>query len=176
MAANPLPNPDRYITDNNDDGQSFFSTAAPVSVPVDVNLGGALQRLGYTTDRPPVKLTNDTDLLAYEVALKDPPPLVKPGGGANVWYIDIPPDSASPLHRTVSLDFVIMISGEVELTMSNNDTRTIKPGDMVIQRSTLHLWRNTSKTQWSRMAAVMTECQPVVTKNAGALGEIFPSS
>ena len=62
----PLPNPNRYITDNNTDGQSFFSTAVSEEVPVAADLGGALQRLGYTTDRSPVQLSNDTDLAAYE--------------------------------------------------------------------------------------------------------------
>lgn len=172
MADQPLPNPNRYITDNDDDGQSFFAKAVPESLPVVNDLGGALMRLGYTTGRPPVELTNDTDLNVYQTSLKVLPPLVTQGGGANVWYIDTPPDSESPMHRTVSLDFVIQVAGEIELTLASGEQRIIKPGDMTIQRSTLHKWRNPSKTKWSRMVGVMAECQPVVTKN-GVLGPEF---
>ena len=174
MSANPLSNPQRYITDNDDSGNSFFSKAVSESLPVVNDLGGALMRIGYTTDRPPVNLTADNDLNLYETALTDIPSLVKTGGGANVWYIDTPPDSASPMHRTVSLDFVIQVYGEIELTLSNGEQRIIKEGDLTIQRSTLHQWRNPSKTKWSRMVGVMTESQPVVTKNNGILAAEFP--
>ncbi|KAG2003849.1 hypothetical protein GB937_009341 [Aspergillus fischeri] len=173
MAENALPNPKRYITENDDEGNSSFSNTLNESLPVVNDLGGALARLGYTTDRPPVVLTNGNDLELYETSLKEIPPLVTQGGGASVWYIDTPPDSESPMHRTVSLDFVIQIAGEIELILSSGETRLIKPGDLTIQRSTLHKWRNPSKTQWSRMVGVMSECQPVVTKNK-TLGEDFP--
>ena len=94
-----------------------------------------------------------------------------------MWYNDIPPDAeSSAMHRTVSLDIVILLMGEVELTLSNDETRTIKPGDMVIQRSTLHKWRNPSKTQWARMVGIIWECQPYVTEKGEALGAYFPSA
>lgn len=164
MANNRLPNPNRYITDNDADGSSFFSTGLPASVEVGSELGGGLQRLGYQTEQSPVSLSSNKDLERYKNALQTQVPLVTPGGGANVWYNDIPPNAeSSPMHRSVSLDVVILVMGEVELTLSNDETRIIKPGDMVIQRSTLHKWRNPSKTQWARMVAIVSECQPLNT-------------
>ena len=175
MTSQPPANPNRYITDNDEDGKSFFSTTIPESLPVTGDLGGALQRLGYTTEQAPMTLTDATDLKAYETSLTEPPPLVRQGGAANVWYIDTPPSGESPMHRTASLDIVIQISGEIELTMSNGETRLVKPGDMTVQRSTLHKWRNPSETQWSRFVGILMECQPVVTENEGALGTYFPA-
>lgn len=170
----PLPDPKRYITDNDDDGNSFFSKDTSESVAVANDLGGALLRLGYTTTTgPPVNLTADNDLDAYTAALSSPPPLVRTDNGTNLWFIDTPPNSESPLHRTVSLDFVIQVVGTIELTLSNGEQRIINPGDITIQRSTLHKWRNPSTTEWSRMVGVMTQSQPVVTKN-GTLGVSFP--
>lgn len=174
MPENTLPNPNRYITTSNDDGTSIFTQTIPESLPVINNLNGALFRLGYTTNQPPVELTKNTDLHLYETSLQELPPLVPQGGGANVWYIDTPPESESPLHRTVSLDFVIQITGEIELTLSSGETRIVKPGDLTVQRSTLHKWRNPSKTKWSRMVGVMAECRPVVTGEGRTLGEEFP--
>ena len=177
MANNRLPNPNRYITDNDASGNSFFFTGLPVSMDVGGDRGGGLQRLGYQTERPPVSLSCNDDLERYKTALQSQVPLVTPGGGAKVWYNDIPPDTeSSPMHRTVSLDIVILLVGEVELTLSNNETRTIKPGDMVIQRSTLHKWRNPSKTQWARMVAIVSDCRPYVTEKGEALGAYFPSA
>ena len=173
MAANAPPDPARYITSNDDKGESFFSTAVSETLPVYANLGGALQRLGYTTDVPPVQLSNNKDLKDYEAALTSAPPLVKSDGGANVWYIDVPPESESPVHRTISLDIVIQVFGELDLTLSNNETRTVKPGDMVIQRATLHRWNNKSKTEWARMVGVMSATQPVVTKGDETLSTVM---
>ena len=177
MANNRLPNPNRYTTENDADGNSFFSTRLPESLEVGSELGGGLQRLGYQTEKSPVSLSNNRDLERYKTVLQTQGPLVAPGGGSNVWYNDIPPGAeSSPMHRTVSLDIIIQVIGEVELTLSNEETRTIKPGDMVIQRSTLHKWRNPSKTEWARMVAIVSECQPYVTTKGEALGTYFPST
>ncbi|KAL9094328.1 MAG: hypothetical protein Q9165_003469 [Trypethelium subeluteriae] len=177
MTNNRPPNPNRYITENDADGNSFFSTGLPASVEVGSEIGGALQRLGYQTEQPPVSLSSNSDLERYKAALQTQSRLVIPGGGANVWYNDIPPDAeSSPMHRTVTFDIVILLMGEVELTLSNGEARTIKPGDMVIQRSTLHKWRNPSKTQWARMVAIVSECQPYVTEKGETLGAYFSST
>ena len=69
MANNRLPNPNRYITDNDADGNSFFSTGLPASVEVGGDLGGALQRLGYQTEQSPVSLSSNNDLERYKTAL-----------------------------------------------------------------------------------------------------------
>lgn len=66
MIAQPPPNPKHYITDNDDAGNSFFNKDVPESVPITAALGRAMSRLGYTTDRLPVVLTNETDLQSYE--------------------------------------------------------------------------------------------------------------
>lgn len=172
--VSPLPNPNRYITDNDDEGKSYFSTTVPTALPVVKELGTAHQRFGYLTPAGPGLLTAQADLRVYEAALTNLPPLVPLGGSAAVWYIDMPPGTDSPMHRTVSLDLVIQIEGEVELTLESGEKRIIKPGDLTIQRSTLHAWRNTSFTQWSRMVGIMAECQPVVAGRK-QLGAEFPS-
>ncbi|KAL4985261.1 hypothetical protein BDW68DRAFT_165453 [Aspergillus falconensis] len=175
MPDTPLPNPTRYITTNDANGAALFSATTPESLAVSNTLGGStLIRLAYTLSGTTVNLSNETDLRSYNAALLPSklPPLVRPDG-TNVWYVDTPPDSESPLHRTVSLDFVIQVHGEQVLTLSNGESRIVKPGDITIQRSTMHKWRNPSKTQWSRMMAVMVGCQPVVTENGDVLGEKF---
>lgn len=170
----PLPDPNRHITDNDANGRSSFSKAVPSALPVARDLGGALFRLGYIAPKAPAQLTNQADLKAYQASLEDLPPLVPPGGNAIVWYIDTPPGGTSPMHRTVSLDIVVQIAGEIELTLESGETRLMKPGDLTVQRSTLHAWRNPSETQWARMLGVMAECEPVVV-DGKTLGTEFPS-
>ncbi|KAK3938472.1 hypothetical protein QBC46DRAFT_265306 [Diplogelasinospora grovesii] len=165
VTAPDLPDPSRVITDVNTDGKSVFYSGLPVPVPVVENLNGALFRLGYITERPPVSINDETDIDFYEASLENLPPLVPAGGGPAVWYIDTPPNASSPLHRTISIDIVVQLQGEIELTLDSGETRLLKTGDLTIQRAAMHAWRNPSLTEWSRMIGVMSEVQPVVVGN-----------
>lgn len=157
MASNALPDPQRFITANDENGESYFSQAEPISLPVGGDLGPAKTRLAYTSDGNPsvAILESGHDLQLYRAILAGNAPLVRSDGATNVWVIDTPPASKSPLHRTASLDYVIQISGTIELSMSNGDTRTLYPGDIAIQRGTLHSWSNPSPTEWSRLVGIM---------------------
>lgn len=170
-----LPSPTRLIsTTNLDTGTSKFDTTLSEELPVVRNLNGALFRLGYFTGTPPISLANQNDISTYVSGLQDPPPLVPAGGGPIVWYIDTPPDAASPMHRTVSVDFVIQVQGTIELTLEDGTTKLRKPGDLTINRAVTHAWRNPSKTEWSRMLGVMMESQPVTLNNGTTQGPYFP--
>lgn len=163
-AANQLPNPNRFITTHDDNGVACFATAFAEPVPASKTIGDGVFRLAYATDRPPVTLSGDADIATYAKTLKDLPQLLSEGGGPLVWYVDTPPGGESPLHRTVSLDFVVQVHGEMELTLESGESRTVRPGDLTIQRGTMHKWRNPSTTAWSRMLAVMAQCEPVEVK------------
>lgn len=45
------------------------------------------------------------------------------------------------MHRTRSVDYIILLKGEVTLIL-DEDTRDMKPLDVVIQRGTNHAWAN----------------------------------
>ena len=47
-----------------------------------------------------------------------------------------------PLHRTITLDYGILISGSLTLILENNERTVLRPGDIVVQRGTLHAWEN----------------------------------
>jgi len=46
------------------------------------------------------------------------------------------------MHRTVSLDYGIVLEGDVELVLDSGEKRAMKQGDVAIQRGTNHAWRN----------------------------------
>ena len=77
--------------------------------------------------------------------------------------VDVPPGATSPMHRTVSLDYGVVLEGEVELILDNGESRLLKRGDMAIQRGTIHAWKNVSgEGIWARMLYVLQECDPVI--------------
>ena len=49
------------------------------------------------------------------------------------------------MHRTRTLDYVIVIEGELVLILDDSEV-VLKPGDVVVQRGTNHAWENRSST------------------------------
>ncbi len=47
------------------------------------------------------------------------------------------------MHRTPTIDVIVIISGEVDLVLDGGEEVHLLPGDSVIQRGTKHAWRNT---------------------------------
>jgi len=158
--ANPLPPVKRFITTHDPSTKkAIFSNALPEDNKVDP-IPNAEFRLGYVTKGFPVDLNNDADIAVYKPYLETPPGLVA-SGGTILRYVDVGPSQLSPMHRTVSLDYGVILEGEMELVLDSGETRTMKRGDVAIQRGTMHAWRNKSSTQWARMLFVLQECKPV---------------
>jgi quercetin dioxygenase-like cupin family protein len=67
--------------------------------------------------------------------------------------VSFPPDPDGQMHRTDTLDFVTVVSGELVLALEDGDEATLGPGDTVIQRGTTHAWRN--KTDRPAVASVV---------------------
>jgi mannose-6-phosphate isomerase-like protein (cupin superfamily) len=49
------------------------------------------------------------------------------------------------MHRTQTLDYVVVIEGELVLILDDSEV-ILKPGDVVVQRGTDHAWENRSCT------------------------------
>jgi mannose-6-phosphate isomerase-like protein (cupin superfamily) len=45
-------------------------------------------------------------------------------------------------HRTATVDLEVVLSGEVTLELDDGVTKTMKPGDAIIQSGTKHRWHN----------------------------------
>ena len=65
-------------------------------------------------------------------------------------------DSPHPLmHRTRTVDYRIVLSGEVYLVLDKQET-LLKAGDVVVQRGTNHAWSNRS-TEPCKMTFVLID-------------------
>jgi quercetin dioxygenase-like cupin family protein len=60
-----------------------------------------------------------------------------------------------PMHRTISLDYGICIKGAVTLILDDEKEVTLREGDIIVQRGTVHAWRNASETEWARVVFVV---------------------
>ena len=64
------------------------------------------------------------------------------------------------MHRSDTVDLIIIMSGEVWAGMGNGDETLLKPGDTLIQRGTVHTWRNRG-SEPCVMAAVLVGTEPL---------------
>lgn len=80
-------------------------------------------------------------------------------GGSVLRIIDMMPGGCSPMHRTSSLDYGIVLTGQVELILDDGAITTMNAGDIAIQRGTIHAWRNSTDTV-ARIAFVLLDAKP----------------
>ncbi len=50
------------------------------------------------------------------------------------------------MHRTDTVDYIVVLSGEVSLELDDGQTVHLSAGDCVVQNGTRHAWRSTSST------------------------------
>jgi quercetin dioxygenase-like cupin family protein len=68
-------------------------------------------------------------------------------GGSILNFVTLPPTPAGAKpgwHRTMTLDYNILLGGDLVLMVDEGET-LLHPGDVVIQRNTMHAWRNDTK-------------------------------
>jgi quercetin dioxygenase-like cupin family protein len=150
----------RFITTHDSSGQAIFSTALSedsTMKPLPDNMGFALS---YATTSFPVDMSNERDITAYEPYLSNAPGLTL-SSGTILRHVDFVPGKTCAMHRTVSLDYGVVLEGEIECILDSGETRHLKRGDVCIQRGTMHAWRNPSETEWCRMLFVLQPCKPV---------------
>ncbi|KAK5064920.1 hypothetical protein LTR84_000754 [Exophiala bonariae] len=152
----------RHITAHNDKSEAIFSDALSSEAPIRSVMGGDMTfSLMYTTSKYPVSMNGDKDIEGYQDHLKTPPAIVVPGGTV-CRTVDFPPEFVSPMHRTVSLDYGVVLEGEIELILDSGESRILKRGDVAVQRGTNHAWKNTSTENWARMLYVLQSSEAVV--------------
>ena len=64
------------------------------------------------------------------------------GQGTVVRITEFAPGSPKFMHRTETLDYAILLSGECDLEMDDGVTVHLTQGDVVVQRGTMHAWVN----------------------------------
>mgnify|MGYP000085467258 CR=1 FL=1 len=82
-----------------------------------------------------------------------------PRNGTRFTVIDFPPGNVPHMHRTETLDYVIVLEGEIEMDLDDSTVK-LKAGDILIQRGTNHAWANRSDRR-ARVAFVLIDAEPL---------------
>jgi quercetin dioxygenase-like cupin family protein len=65
------------------------------------------------------------------------------------------------MHRTETIDMGVCVAGKMEVTLDSGEVRMLCPGDTIVQRGTMHAWRNPSETEWARVVFFILGAKPV---------------
>src|SRR5262245_298975 len=154
--------PRRVVTGHDERGVSVFAADGPVPV-VRTAPDGALFYEIWGTDAMPAPIgasAPDPTVAALSVP---------PGPhGTKIRINEFPPGVVSPMHRTQSVDYGIVLSGQVGLVLADSET-VLRAGDVVVQRGTNHRWENRSD-QAARMAFILVD-GAFTAELIGSLGE-----
>lgn len=159
-----LPPIQRVVTGHNDEGRACF-VSADVKEPQPIPSGDANFLLLWTTATVPADLNDETDGRERDAG-------TTLNGGSVFRIVDMLPGQASPFHRTNSIDYGIVLEGEVELELEDGRKKTVGKHGVIIQRGTNHLWRNTTDKP-CRIAFILIEA-PAYLHNGKPLDEAKP--
>lgn len=157
----------RIVTGHNANGKAVViddSTLAARSNPA----GTSHLTLVWTSLGNPVDNDDATDGRDRTVGLTLP-------GGSVIRTVDMLPGTSAPMHRTSSLDYGIVIAGSIELVLDGGAATLCAPGDIIIQRGTIHSWRNPSADTTARVAFVLLDAT-AATVDGVPLADIHPSA
>jgi quercetin dioxygenase-like cupin family protein len=142
--------PRRVVTGHDAAGKSIVTSDGPPPVEHVTPDGVARFLEIWRTDAMPVPIP------AVEPDPTGGPVEIPPGAnGTRVRLVEINPGRCSPMHRTETVDYGIVLEGELYLVLDDSEVR-LEPGDVVVQRGTNHAWDNRSD-RVARVAFVLVD-------------------
>jgi mannose-6-phosphate isomerase-like protein (cupin superfamily) len=124
----------RVVTGHDSDGNAtvLFDDISP---PRPNMRPGAEATVVWTTQGFPVDNNGEEDGGRRETGTTLP-------GGTVFRVLRLAPNNAQRVHRTDSIDYAVVMSGEVDMELEKGDEVHLKAGDVLVQRGTIHNWIN----------------------------------
>jgi quercetin dioxygenase-like cupin family protein len=140
----------RVVTGHDQDGKAIVQIDE-VAKNVISNRPGAESTVIWTTEGFPVNNVNgvpNEDLRQTTLA-----------NGSVFRVVSFGPGVAPRNHRTDSVDYAVVISGEIDMALDGT-TVHLKAGDVLVQRGTIHNWNNNG-TEPCIIAFSLIDAKPV---------------
>jgi len=68
---------------------------------------------------------------------------LSPGPDATIFRVlELPPHAKPHMHKTETVDYVVMLEGESVMVLDDGAEVTMRQGDVMVQRATYHGWAN----------------------------------
>lgn len=104
----------------------------------------------WATEAPAPDLKDERDLaIGFKGVSMDLAP-----GATRFRIVEFPPtDAPGVMHKTPTIDYLVVLEGEIDLIFGDRSEVHLKQGDCVVQVGGMHAWHNRSGRP-TRMAAV----------------------
>jgi quercetin dioxygenase-like cupin family protein len=130
--------PRRIITGHDETGQGRVLNDGPAPASYMIGDGATFHDM-WVTSTSPVAIAGSED-----EPVRTGETLGPPLDGTRVRIVDMPPGTRSPMHRTESVDYGVVLAGEITLVLDDGSATTVHAGELVVQRGTDHAWENRS--------------------------------
>jgi quercetin dioxygenase-like cupin family protein len=141
----------RVVTGHDSDGRAVV-TIDDISRNQPNRRPGTQATLVWTTEAFPVDNTRQEDGAMRQVGSTVP-------NGTVFRVVSYGPGCAPRNHRTDSIDYGVVISGEIDMELDESVVH-LKAGDVLVQRGTIHNWVNNG-TEPCIIAFVLIDAPPV---------------
>lgn len=142
--------PRRIVTGHDARGDSVFLLDGPPPVVRTAPDGAYFFELWNTETMPAPIAADQPEPTERDLTV---PPAVN---GTKLRINEFPPGVVSPTHRTQTVDYGIVLEGEVVLVLDHGRETVLGPGDVVVQRGTDHRWENRTD-RVARMAFILVD-------------------
>jgi uncharacterized cupin superfamily protein len=113
----------------------------------------------WSTDAMPVDNTSEGAEEAQRAGFVKRYNYVGTGQGTVIRITEFAPGAPKFMHRTETIDYALLLSGECDLELDRGEVVHMKPGDIVVQRGTMHAGVNTG-TASAVFAFILIDADP----------------
>jgi quercetin dioxygenase-like cupin family protein len=140
----------RIVTGHDAKGRAviLFDGSAP---NVKRRPSGLISTLLWTTDESPADAQHGDDRAAREIGI--PPP----ERGSIFRIVDFPPGAKGEMHRTRSIDYAVVIEGEIDMLLPDAEVH-LRAGDVLVQQASDHAWENRGQAS-CRIAFILIDAK-----------------
>jgi len=117
---------------------------------------GIVSTLMWITDSMPADISVGVDAEDTGARLVGTPP---PPCGSRFCVMEFAPGVRSMMHRTETVDYIVVMSGRIDMEMDDS-TVSLQAGDIMVQRGTNHAWVNNGDVP-ARFAVVLMDAEPL---------------
>ena len=167
MASNTLSAPRVVTTTHKPDGTCVIGSDTQITPFFPFGPNASSFNIMHSSESVPVSNTAPLPSTVTSTVPRAPP------GGVMFCTSDIKPGQGSPMHRTVSLDYACVLSGEITMKLDSGEETIIRTGEFIVQRGGMHSWFNHTQ-QPTRILCVLLGSEKIVTEDGRTLDEFFP--
>ena len=125
----------RVVTGHDAQGKAVVKIDAPCGDFVQARPNGFVYNI-WTTDTHPANNDGDAD------AGRRPGVFTMVPDGTVFRILDFHPGVSQRVHRTDTIDYIVVMSGEIDMELETGEEVHLRAGDVMVQRGTVHNWIN----------------------------------